>query len=522
MRITRIACLTLAWGILSLSWASQVQAQEGLIFADGTGSDLYGQMAQQPAIPVTSGIYHLTGEEEDKEATTDTDSESFDETLKKLNEKIKKQDKSISDLKKAHKKDKESFEEDIDDLKSDLKSGLKGKVSPGSSKATMKVAGRVHIDYWGFPDHDDVIEVFEGRNPQDRMGFRRMRFGVAGDLPGNMLYKIEMEFAGGNFSEFRDAYLGWKDLPFFQKVYIGNQKRPYGWDHLNSSRFNIFIERPFVIESFNQDARRLGIQSYGVSEDQNWNWRYGVFNKELIQNDGQHINDHLQLEFAARLANTFWYDEASDGRGYGHWAISGSTGAVDGGSNETRFRHRPEARTARRWLNTGTIADAEGSDLLGFETVWNFGSLQLGGEYQSMWLSRHNGDTLNYHGGYVYASYFLTGEHMPWKRSSGTLDRIKPFEEFFLVKTLDDECGYGMGAWQVAVRWSYADFTDVIGVPTAAGTDGVQAESLTLGLNWYWTANARLQFNYIWGSIENVAGIAGDYQIAGARFMVDF
>ena len=102
-----------------------------------------------------------------------------------------------------------------------------------------------------------------------------MRIGVAGDLPYNMVYKLELELAGGNDSEFRDAYIGWKELPVLHTLLIGNQKRPYGLDHLNSSRYNIFMERPAVIEGFNQDARRFGISSYGVSDDEAWNWRYG-------------------------------------------------------------------------------------------------------------------------------------------------------------------------------------------------------------------------------------------------------
>ena len=81
-----------------------------------------------------------------------------------------------------------------------------------------------------------------------------------------MTYKYEAEFAGGSGkTSYRDLYFGFKGLPVFQTVLIGNQKRPYGLDHLNSSRYNIFIERPFVIEGFNQDARRLGVCSYGVS-----------------------------------------------------------------------------------------------------------------------------------------------------------------------------------------------------------------------------------------------------------------
>ena len=94
-----------------------------------------------------------------------------------------------------------------------------------------------------------------------------MRFGVRGTVKDNMEYRIEMEFAGGNASEFRDAWLGFNELPVLQTLLIGNQKRPYGLDHLNSSRYNVFLERPFVIESFNQDARRFGIVSYGITED---------------------------------------------------------------------------------------------------------------------------------------------------------------------------------------------------------------------------------------------------------------
>ncbi len=410
-----------------------------------------------------------------------------------------------------------------------LKKSLKGYAKTGHGGSTMKVGGRVHADIWGFPGDSPGVNAFESGDPtispQDRIGFRRVRFGVKGDLWKTMLYKIEIEFAGGNKTEFRDAYFGWKDLPFLQTVLIGNQKRPYGLDHLNSSRFNVFLERPYVIESINQDARRFGVQSYGVSEDEAWNWRYGVFNQRLIQDEGNYISDHYQLELAGRLANTFWYDEASGGRGYGHWAVSGTAANPDGSNrpgratNEARFRSRPEARSASRWIDTGTIDGADNYGMLGVENVWNFGPLQLVGEYQNLWLDRNGGSNLHFDGGYVYAAYFLTGEHMPWNRRTGTLSRIKPIENFFLVDTLDDGVRGGWGAWQVAYRWSYANFSDddVLG--------GV-GQSHTLGLNWYWNAYSRMQFNAIYGEIDDRAPVAGqtsgNYTILGARFMVDF
>ena len=443
--------------------------------------------------------------------------------------------------------------DDLEESYQGLKKTMKTLATSGHGAATLKVNGRIHADLWGFPSSDEGINNIEsgdpGITPQDQFGFRRLRFGVKGDLWKTMLYKIEMEFAGGNNSEFRDAFFGWKELPVVQTLLIGNQKRPYGLDHLNSSRYNVFLERPYIIEAFNQDARRLGVVSYGVSKDEAWNWRYGVYNQRLVQDEGIFVSDHWQLEFAGRLANTFWYDEASDGRGYGHWAISGTYAEPDGSSiddgppgeaiNEARFRQRPEARSIERWLNTGFITGSDNYEIIAVENVWNFGSLQIVGEYQNLFLERDAGTAggdgdLHFDGGYIYAAYFLTGEHMPWNRSSGTLDRIKPLENFFLVDTSRDGIRGGWGAWQIAYRLSYADLN-------SDNILGGRGFTHTLGLNWYWNAYARLQFNAIYGEIDDAAisegdntrdlvtGItdpttvqSGNFSILGMRVMVDF
>lgn len=113
------------------------------------------------------------------------------------------------------------------------------------------------------------------------------------------------------------------------------QKFPYGLDQLNSSRFNVFLERPLIIEAFNQDARRIGLCSEGVSKNNAWNWCYGVFTMEDLQLLGGQRVDNYQLEIAGRLANTIWYDETSAGRGYAHWAVAGS--AAFPNSGPTRF-----------------------------------------------------------------------------------------------------------------------------------------------------------------------------------------
>ncbi len=479
-----------------------------------------------------------------EESAADAGNDSDAETIGMLREQLKRMELRLEELEndvekkvekaKTESKDSGEASEDVDKRLKELEEGFEeqgeaiekidstipGLVHSGHKNPKMTFFGRIHLDYWAFPQADAGIETLEGEDPRDNVTFRRMRIGVKGDLNDNMFYKYEGEFAGGVSTSYRDAFIGFKNLPLFNTVIIGNHKRPQGLDHLNSSRYNVFVERPFIIEALSEDSRRLGISSNGLSNDQAWNWRYGLFHQNVTQSRDGFEDDHYQLEFAGRLANTAWYDESSGGRGYFHWAVSGGWGSVDGGlgaDNAADFRTRPEARSDQRWLDTGDILGAEEVFRYGLETVLNIGAFQLTAEYLQGNVERDPtvGRDVQFGGGYVQVAYFLTGEHTPWVRKTGTLGRVKPYENFFSVRNRNGERNFGLGAWQVAARYSYADLQDqdIIG-----GT----GESLTLGLNWWWNPNARMQLNYLVGEIEREPIASGDYQILGLRWMVDF
>ena len=409
------------------------------------------------------------------------------------------------------------------------------KKADAAKKPTFKIGGRIHADFWDFVDDDGGVGFFEnsdptsarfGQDPNDRFTFRRIRLEMKGDILDWGYWRTQVDFNNPSSAEIKDVFIGWKNLPFNQRLQLGNQKRPIGLDHLNSSRFNVFIERPFVVETFNEDARRPGLTMYGQSDDEKYIWAYGAYFLENLTRDGRTIGDSRQMSVNGRIATSPWYDEASGGRGYFHFALSGmwgfpdaDAGAIDQSSNEGRFRTRPEARSSSRWLDTGRIAGIDNYAIAGVESILNVGPMQLVGEYQVNSVQRDSGceDTM-FHGGYVYLSYFLTGEHIPYTRSSGTIGRVKPLENFFLVDTCDGGRGHGWGALNVALRYSYLDISD-------ADVLGGVGESVTLGLNWWWTPYSRLQFNLIYGDIDqrNVGGVtSGDYVIAGARFAVDF
>ena len=409
-----------------------------------------------------------------------------------------------------------------------------------SNDSRRRVNGRIHIDHWSFPDSSEGINLIENGNvndaPQSRFLYRRLRIGVAGEVqPLNTSYRLEIEFSGQDGSQFRDAWIGWDDLALFETIRLGNQKRPYGLDHLNSSNFNIFLERPFVVDGFNEDNRRFGLVSYGITDDLSYNWRYGIYEQTLVQDAGAVVGDRIQPEFAGRLASTWWYDDTSNGRGYGHFALAGTLAYPYGDApndgvlnNAARFRTRPEGRSSNRWLNTGRIARAKAYQILALESVFNVGAFQATAEYMNLWLQRTPDadvdENLMLHGGYLYLSYFLTGEHIPWNRGLGILGRVEPYEPFFSVRDRNRNFRRGWGAWQIAMRLSYADFND-------SDIFGGYGRSTTFALNWHWNAHSKLTMNYTFGSVDNklvnldsggTTLASGPYQMAGARFIIDF
>lgn len=426
-----------------------------------------------------------------------------------------------------------------DVLKKDAQAEAKAEAD-AAKRPTLNITGRIHADYWNFIDDSPGIGFFEhpnpananfGADPEDRFFFRRIRLRFQGDVFQTMLYRMQIDFNTPDSGEMKDMYIGFKELPILGLVLVGNQKRPLGLDHLNSSRYNVFIERPLVVEAFNEDARRFGIAAYNYSDDLVYNWRYGIYTLENASRDGKVIGDSMQLSGNARLASSPWYDETSGGRGYFHWAVAGMVAKPDGDAapadanvNEARFRTRAELRSEQRWLNTGRIAGADWYEILGLETILNLGPLQFVAEYQSNWLQRDDvtagtGPDLVFHGGYAYLAWMLTGEHVPLSRERGTIGRIRPFENFFLVNRYGGGWGGGWGAWQVALRYSYLDLTD-------HDIRGGVESNATLGLVWYMNAYASLQVNAVYGDIEDrepVGGFSdGHFTALGTRLRVDF
>jgi phosphate-selective porin OprO/OprP len=123
---------------------------------------------------------------------------------------------------------------------------------------------------------------------------------------------------------------------------------------------------------------------------------------------------------------------------------------------------------------------------------------------------------LDFYGGYVYGSFFLTGENRAYKVSSAAFDRVKPLENFWIVRTCDGTC-VGTGALELTARWSFLDITGTTDFESGTQND------ITIGANWYWNPYTRMMVNYIraWNSYSNNA-LEAETDILALRWQVDF
>jgi phosphate-selective porin OprO/OprP len=127
---------------------------------------------------------------------------------------------------------------------------------------------------------------------------------------------------------------------------------------------------------------------------------------------------------------------------------------------------------------------------VGAEIATVQGPFSAQAEYITTSVQRDADRDLDFDGWYAQASYFLTGESRQYK--DGKFARVTP-------KSIVGEGG--IGAWELALRFSTLDLSD-------ADIDGGEADSVTLGMNWYPTPTLRFTANYV--DVLDVEGGAND------------
>ncbi|MFM8709439.1 MAG: OprO/OprP family phosphate-selective porin, partial [Planctomycetia bacterium] len=332
---------------------------------------------------------------------------------------------------------------------------------------------------------------------QDGAQFRRLRIGGRGTAFEVFEYSLGVDFALAYNPSYLDNYIEWKQLPWLQNVRVGHYFEPFSLERVTQNRNNTFMERSLV-DTF-APARNMGIMTYGVTENELATWAIGTF-RTNSDNTGNDSFDSGQALTMRGTCLPFW-DEESDGRYYLHLGAAYSW--RDTSQNQVRFRNTPEMRKqqpatvfgpvgppspsnyqnglpspfAPIFVDTGNIR-ADNFQLFDPEFALILGPLSLQSEYAFATVDQIGGPPLFFNGYMAQLSYFLTGEHRPYDRTQGIHGRLKPFEDFFRVRTASQGIQTGTGAWEVAARFSNITLND-------KNIRGNNLTDFTIGLNWY-------------------------------------
>ncbi|HVC93832.1 MAG TPA: porin [Pirellulales bacterium] len=376
--------------------------------------------------------------------------------------------------------------------------------------------------------HQDPASLQSLGRIQDGSDFRRARLTALGSIAENINFLVEFDFALIGHPTFRDVWMEVTQLPGIGAVRVGYFRQPFSLDALRSVRQLTFLERALPVNTF-APFRRTGVMAYHVNETETFTWAAAVSRANTDPYGGD-IAVAGGYSGTGRLTWLPYYDVLSEGRYYLH--LGGGYEYTVPDYHQVRFRQSTEffvgsQRTGGAvgtsgnaqpgpldstplFVDTGTL-NVYDYHLVGSELAGSWGSFNFQAEAMAVVAKQIGGPVLALPGAYAQVAYFLTGEHRPYNRPAGVLSAIKPFENFFWLRGGQR----GKGAWEVAARASWIDLN-------SRNVQGGQLTDVTLGVNWYMHANAKLQFNYIHAFLDSPQRVESNTDIFAMRAQAAF
>ncbi len=356
-------------------------------------------------------------------------------------------------------------------------------------KTTFALDGRIAVDT-GFSTNDDA-------DLGDATDIRYLWLGMKGQVEEDWVYRFLVGLEN-DATTVNDAFIGYQG---FDGVFLqaGNFKEFNGIENMSSNLHNTFVERSSATTTF-RPLRTLGFGStfYG---DQ-WSLQLGAFGDDPGNTAGDDEGKSVTGRFV--VAPIMEKDELL------HLGVSARHRKPDADQDSVRFRSRGESNVIDgRLVDTGVIANVDDWQTYAVEGRYTYGPIAFMAEYNLTEVNRDGAADVEFDGGYVSASYFLTGEQRGYKVKNGTYGRVKPLDPFSLSEG-------GIGAWEIAARYSNLDLNDG---PILGG----ELDAYTVGLNWYPTAYSKFMLNYVINETDqNGTTPNNDPHLIMLRSQIDF
>jgi phosphate-selective porin OprO and OprP len=306
---------------------------------------------------------------------------------------------------------------------------------------TVQLHGVFQADAGWFHQDDASLEQY-GRI-QDGAGFRRFRLSANGSVVENMNYFAQVDFAFFGRPTIMDLWLEQANIPWIGTIRVGQWKEPFSLEVVSSFRYTTFMERSVLFQPFTP-FRHIGAGFYNYADDLSATWSASVFRSGQDQ-FGNSISTKRGWGTAERITwLPYWETDGADylHLGLGHFFNAPPNGVVN-------FRTIPEMFIGQHGAGpVGTSAQAVPGELngtpffvatgniavgsynvLGTELLWVRGPFSLQSEVMVNFVDQAVRADVVLPGFYVQAGYFLTGEHRPYDRKAGAIDRVIPYRD---------------------------------------------------------------------------------------------
>jgi len=405
----------------------------------------------------------------------------------------------------------------------------------------ISMTSRLHFDAGGY-DYRPNTPATNPKHLDDGVNARRARIGVVGKFMGDWNYALIYDFGGssdgfagtgsaggtevgflpgGRLSGIENAYLSYTGLkPFGGQLAIegGYMNLPYTLEQAMSSNNILFMERAsaqVIATSIAAGDNRstVGARWYN---DRFWAGAYATGPTSGAIHSGSSTNPNGTTEQFGAVARAA--GQVISGPDYSfhigadaEFLIAPAHNQITGAQTLT-LRDRPELRLdPTDIISTGALSGVSGAQVYSVELAGTYGPLFFQGEY--FWYNIDRGalpglPSLKFDGGYLQASWVLTGETHNYNSATGAYNGIVPANPVSLSSG-------GWGGWEIAGRISMIDLNDQLA--TANGVAGGRQTIYTAGLNWYVNRNVRFMFNYLHGDIAKPASATNSSDV-GAKF----
>lgn len=423
----------------------------------------------------------------------------------------------------------------------------------------VAITSRVHFDAGGYDYHPNTA----GTVPQkldDGVNTRRARIGIIGKFFGDWNYALIYDFGGtadgfggtgsfgaapgvggtsigflpgGAVSGIENAFLSYTGFkPFGGKMAIegGIMDLPYTLDEATSSNDIVFMERAssgIIAQNIAAGDFRstFGARWY---TDRAWLGAYvtgptagAIHSASSLNPNGttEQVGAMARAAFQVASGNDYSFHLGGDAE----WLIRAPRNEITGAQTLT-LSDRPELRLDPTTLiSTNALAGVSGAQVYSVEAAGTYGPLFTQGEYFWYNVDRNNNPvplpSTKFTGGYLQASYVLTGESHKYNPASASYGGIVPNNPFALT-------GQDWGAWEIGGRVSMMDLNNQLG--TANGVAGGKQLVYTVALNWYVNRNVRFMFDFLHGDVAkqvnqtNFGDIGSKFNAFAMRTQVAF